>query len=162
MFHVLKIPVGFGRVMQSWYTSLNIKFGVNRTFYVPKTPVYRFDLYVRYRSLWTDDDKFQEFYFELVYKPKCQIFCESDFPCAHDPGIPVWFIWEVPDLLQRYSPFSIQTGRSDAIVITTVGQTDIAQMSQNFALIKYLQGTQFLRSIFLCVPHVLTKLIYAL
>ena len=73
--------------------------------------------------------------------------CESDFPCAQDPGIPVWFIWEVPDPVDRYSPFSIPMAniilfvkfevrsflRSDAIVITTDGRTDeqsdISQMS---------------------------------
>ena len=26
--------------------------------YVPKTPVYRFDLYGRYQILWTDEDNF--------------------------------------------------------------------------------------------------------
>ena len=65
-------------------------------------------------------------------------WCGSEFPCAQDPGIPVWFIWEVPDPVERYSPFSIPTGlwlifakfevrsflRSDVIVITTEGQTD--------------------------------------
>ena len=71
MFHVLKTPVCqfdhyrnsrpcgpmriiFGIVIWSWYTSLNIKFGVNRTFHVLKTPVYRFGLYGRYQILWTD------------------------------------------------------------------------------------------------------------
>ena len=39
-------------------TILNIKFGVNRMFHVVKTPVYRFDLYGRYRTLWTDDENF--------------------------------------------------------------------------------------------------------
>ena len=48
----------FGSVIQSKYTSLNIKFGVNRTFHVLKTPVYRFDLYRKYRILWTDEDNF--------------------------------------------------------------------------------------------------------
>ena len=32
-----------------------------------------------------------------AYNPKYQIWCESDVPCAQDPTIPVWFIWEVPD-----------------------------------------------------------------
>ena len=32
----------FGSVIESWYISLNVKFGVNRTFHV----------------LWTDDDNF--------------------------------------------------------------------------------------------------------
>ena len=52
----------FGSVIYSQYTSLNIKFGVNRTFHVLKTPVYRFDLYGRYRTLQTDDDNFWQCY----------------------------------------------------------------------------------------------------
>ena len=48
----------FGSVISSWYTSLNIKYGVHRTFHAPKTPVYRFDLYGRYRTLWTDENNF--------------------------------------------------------------------------------------------------------
>ena len=45
-----------------------------------------------------------------MYKPKHQIWYESAFPCAQDPGISVWFIWEVPDPVNKYSPFSIPTG----------------------------------------------------
>ena len=56
-------------------------------FHVVKTPVYRFDLYGRYQSLWTDDDNFWFFYLELVYKPKYQIWCESDVPYAQDPSL---------------------------------------------------------------------------
>ena len=52
----LKIIIG--SVTWSWYTSLNIKFGANRTFYVLKTPVYRFDYYGRYQLLSTDEDNF--------------------------------------------------------------------------------------------------------
>ena len=74
-----------GSVIQSQYTSLNIKFGVNRTFHVLKTPVYRFELYGRYRTRFTDDDKFGQCYLELVYKPKYQIWCETDVPCAQAP-----------------------------------------------------------------------------
>ena len=48
----------FGSVIWSKYTSPNIKFGVNRTFHVLKTPVYQFDLYGRYKVLCTDDDNF--------------------------------------------------------------------------------------------------------
>ena len=48
----------FGSVIQSQHTSLNINFGVKRTFHVLNTPVYRFDLYGRYWTLWTDDDTF--------------------------------------------------------------------------------------------------------
>ena len=46
-------------VIESWYTSLNIKFVANRTFYVPQcTPVYPFDYYGRYRTLRADEDNF--------------------------------------------------------------------------------------------------------
>ena len=48
----------FDGVIKSWYISLNIKFGVNRTFHVLKTLVHQFDLYGRYRILWTDEDNF--------------------------------------------------------------------------------------------------------
>ena len=126
-FHVLKTPVTdlpymvgtrpcgrmtiiFGSVIQSQHLSLNIKFGVNRTFHILKTPVYRFDLYGRNQTLWTDDDNFWQCHLELVYKSKYQIQYESDIPCAEGPSIPVWFIWEVPNPLHRYSPFSIPTG----------------------------------------------------
>ena len=49
----------FGSVIQTWYTSLHAKFGANRTFYVPKTPVQQFGLYESYQSLWTDIANFQ-------------------------------------------------------------------------------------------------------
>ena len=52
------ITIIFGSVIESQYTSLNIQFGVNRSIHVLKTPVYRFDLYGRYQTLWTDDDNF--------------------------------------------------------------------------------------------------------
>ena len=66
--------------------------------------------------------------------------------------IPVWFIWKVPDPIfntdrpmaniSLFTKIKLHSSlRSDAIVITTDGQTDIAQMSWNFALIKCLQGT---------------------
>ena len=48
----------FDSVIKTQYTSLNIKYGVNRMFYVLKTPVYLFDLYGRYRILWTDENSF--------------------------------------------------------------------------------------------------------
>ena len=48
----------FDGVIKTEYKSLTIKFGVNRAFHVLKTPVYRFGLYGRYRTLWTDDDNF--------------------------------------------------------------------------------------------------------
>ena len=52
------IKIIFGYHVNSKHIILNIKFGVNRMFHVVKTPVYRFDLYGRYRTLWTDDDNF--------------------------------------------------------------------------------------------------------
>ena len=55
-------------------------------FHVLKTPVYRFDLYERDMTLWTDDDYFWWYYLELVYKPKYQIWCESDVSCAQAPA----------------------------------------------------------------------------
>ena len=48
----------FGSVIKGYYAILNIKFGVNRIFHVVKTLVYRFDLYRRYQTLWTEDDNF--------------------------------------------------------------------------------------------------------
>ena len=71
----------FGSFIKSWYRSLNSHFGVNRTFHVLKTPVYRFDLYGRYRTLWTDDDNFWWCYLELAYKPKYYFWYESDVQC---------------------------------------------------------------------------------
>ena len=89
--------------------------------------------------------------FRVGIQAKYQIWCESDFPCAQDPGIPVCFIWEIPDPIDRYSPFALPIGlwliiynlfakfdvrsslHSDVILITTDertdGQTSIAQMS---------------------------------
>ena len=52
------MTIAFGGSIESQYTSLNIKFGVNRTFPVLKTSVYRFDIYGRYETLLTDDDNF--------------------------------------------------------------------------------------------------------
>ena len=72
----LPMTIIFGSVIQSQYTGL--------TFHVLKTPVYQFDLYGRYRTLRTDYNNFWQCYLELVYKPKYQIWCESDFPCAQD------------------------------------------------------------------------------
>ena len=79
-----------GSVIQSQHASLNINFGVNRTFHVLKTPVYRIDLYRRHRTLWTDDDNFRQCYLQLVYKTKFQIWCESDVLCAQTPGLPIF------------------------------------------------------------------------
>ena len=91
----------FDSVIQSWYVSLNIIFGVNRTFHELKTPVYRFGLYGRHRTLFTDDDDFWRCYLELVYKPKYQIWCNSDVPGAQDPSLPILLIWEVADPVDR-------------------------------------------------------------
>ena len=79
----------FGSVIYSQYISLNIKFGVNRTFHVLKTTVYRFDLYGRYQTLWTDDDRFWKCYLKLVYKPKYPLWCESDVSFAQDHSLPL-------------------------------------------------------------------------
>ena len=117
----------FGSIIKSWYTSLNIKFGANRNFNVPKIPVYRFVLYAIYQILWTNIAHFQ-------YR----------YPMANRS---LFAKFEVRRFL-----------RSNAIVITT----DVLEQNQNFALINCLQGTQGLRSIFLAVTHVLTKLIYPL
>ena len=54
----LPMTIIFGSLIKSWYINLNIKFGVNRTLHVLKTTVYRFDLYGRYWTLWTDDEIF--------------------------------------------------------------------------------------------------------
>ena len=40
-------------------------------------------------TLWTDKDNFWYCYLELVYKPKYQILCNSDVPCAQDPSLPI-------------------------------------------------------------------------
>ena len=82
----------FASVIWSQLTSLTIKFGVNRAFDVLKTLVYRFGLNGRYRTLWTDDDNFQQCYLGLVYNPNHPIWCESGIPCAQDPTLPIWHI----------------------------------------------------------------------
>ena len=76
-------------VIKSQQKSLSIKFGVNRTLLVLKTLVYRFDLYGRYQTLWTDDYNFLQCYIELVYKPIHQIWCESDVSCGQDSSLPI-------------------------------------------------------------------------
>ena len=48
----------FGNHVYSEHAILYIKFGVNRTLRVLKTPVYRFDLYGNYRTLYTDENNF--------------------------------------------------------------------------------------------------------
>ena len=85
-----------------------------------KTPVYRFDLYGRYRIRWTDADILWQCYLELVYKPKYQIWWES-------------FLWtEIAHFQYRpvanrspFAKFEVPSSlRSGAIVMTTDGRTD--------------------------------------
>ena len=52
------MTINFETVIKSYYTSLNINFGVNGTFHVLKTTRYRFDLHGGYQTLWTVDDIF--------------------------------------------------------------------------------------------------------
>ena len=129
----------FGSVIQSWHASLNIKFGVNRTFHMP-------------RPQFTD----------LTYMGGTR-------SCG--PIQPIFNTNQSMDNRSLCANFQVCSSLfSDAIVFTTDGrtdgrtdgQTDIAQMSQNFALIKCLQGTQDPRSLYLGVTNVLTKLIYPL
>ena len=54
-------------------------------------------LYGRYQTLLTEDDNFWKCSLELIYKPKYQIWCESDVPCAQETSLPILLIWEVPD-----------------------------------------------------------------
>ena len=115
------------------FGSINIKFGVKRTFHVLKTPVYRFDLYGRYQILFTD---------------------------IADISIPT-SVRVIEAYVQIFQSVALCV-RTQSCLPQTDGQTDIAQISQNFALIKYLQGTQGRRSVFLGVTNVLTKLIYPL
>ena len=51
--------------------------------------------------LLTDDDYFWWYYLELAYKPKYQIWCESDVPCTQDNSLPIRLIWGVPDPVDR-------------------------------------------------------------
>ena len=88
-----------------------------RTFNVPKSPVYRFDYYRRYRTLWTGCS--------MCSRPQY-----ADRSCG--PIYPIF-------------------------------NTDRPMANRNLlALWSCLQGTWGLRLIFLCVPHILTKLMYPL
>ena len=104
-----------------------------------KTPVYRFDIYGRYRTLWTDGDNFWQCYLELVYKPKYQILCKSGFPCSEDPeyrfGLYGMYqiLWtDIAHFQYRpmasrsvFAKFRLRSAlRSDAIVITTHSRTE--------------------------------------
>ena len=64
------IKIVFGYHVNSQHIILNIKFGANRTFHVPKIPVYGFNYYGRYRTLCTDEDNFWQCYLEVTYNPK--------------------------------------------------------------------------------------------
>ena len=48
-------------------------------FQILKTPVYGFDLYGRYRSLWTDENNFWLCYLKLVYKPNIKFGVNRTF-----------------------------------------------------------------------------------
>ena len=50
-----RMTIIFGSVIKS----LHIKFASNRSFHVPKIPVYQFGFYGRYQILWTDIADFQ-------------------------------------------------------------------------------------------------------
>ena len=65
------IKINFGKHIRSWYTILNIKFGVNRMFHVHLNPVYRFDLYEGYHILSHLQAKI------------------PNAACAQDPNIPI-------------------------------------------------------------------------
>ena len=143
----LPMTINFGTVIQSQYTSLNIKFGVNRTFHVPKSLVYRFDLYGRHRTLLTDQNNFWQSYLELVP-------CLSMYPRSRYTGLvsmggirscgpmqPIFHSYRHMASRRTFAKFEVHSSlRSDAIVITTDGrtdgQTDIAQKFQYFELIK--------------------------
>ena len=127
------INVIFGCHIQSQYASRNIKFGVNPTFHVPKTSVYQFDLYGRYRllrtdhekkngsnrTLWTDQDNFWLSYLELVHRPKYQNWCESNFSCS------IFNTNQRMDNTSLCGKFQVYSSLcSDAIVFTTGGRTD--------------------------------------
>ena len=92
----------FGSVIYSWYTSLNIKFDVNRMLHVLKTPVYRFGLYERYQILCTDIAHFQ---YQAVMANR-SLFAK----------------FEVHSSLRSDAIVTTTDGWTD-------GQTDIAQMS---------------------------------
>ena len=51
--------ISFSSVIESWYTSQNIKFGANGTFNVLKAPVYRFDYYGECRTQLAEEDNFR-------------------------------------------------------------------------------------------------------
>ena len=64
------IKIIFGYHVNSQHIILNIKFGVNRTFHVLQTPVYRFDLQGRYQTLCIDDENFLQCELAVAYMTK--------------------------------------------------------------------------------------------
>ena len=67
---------------------------------------YLFDLHIWNRTRCTNQGNFCLSHLRLVYKPKYEIWCKLDVPCAQDPSIPIWLIWAVPDPVDRYSPIT--------------------------------------------------------
>ena len=113
------VTIILGSVIWGQHTSLNIKFGVARTFHVLKAPVYRFDLYVP----------------DPVYR--------------HSPFSIPTSVWVIEAYVQIFKSVAHCVRTQSCLPQTdtrTDGQTDIAQMSQNFALIKCLQGSQIIIS----------------
>ena len=137
-------------------------------FHVLKTPVYRFDLYGKQQTLYTDEDNFWQCYLEFVYKSTYQIWCKSVsmYPRSQYTGLvymgdtsgpkqPIFNSdWSMPNrrLFAKFKVCSCLC--TDEIVITTDERTDIAQMSWNFALIKCLQGTEYQIIIFRCYKRI--------
>ena len=95
----------FGRVIKSWYISLNIKFGVNRTFHVLKTHVTTMGGTGPCGPMTIIlDSVIKSWYISLNIK-----FGANRTVCVLNSSIPIGFILEVPDPIDRYSPFSIPT-----------------------------------------------------
>ena len=110
----------FCSIIQSWNISLNIKFGVNPRFHVPKTLVYRFDLYGRYRILRTDKYIFWLYYLKLVYKSK-----HKSNPTFHVLKIPVYRF----HLYGRY-----RTLQTDSIIFDSVIQNCYISLNVQFGM----------------------------
>ena len=85
--HILLYFFYFGNHIYGWYlyTSLIVKFGMNRTFHFLKTPIYRFHLHGRYQTLSSNQDNFLKLHLELVCNSKYQIRSESNATCTQDP-----------------------------------------------------------------------------
>ena len=62
---------------------------------------------------------------ELVYKPKYQIWCESDVPCAQDPSLPIFNTNQRMGNRSLWANFQVCSSLcSNTIVFTTDGHTD--------------------------------------